>query len=67
MALPNNMCTSTLKGVTPTSLFADGLGENEDSVWMRFPKSWARFIGAIKFSELDLNQILLRICDKIFL
>lgn len=39
MALPNDMCTSTLKGVTPTSLFADGLGENEDSVWMRFPKS----------------------------
>lgn len=32
MALPNDMCTSTLKAVTPTRLFADGLGDNEDSV-----------------------------------
>lgn len=39
MALPNDMCTSTLKAVTPTRLFADGLGDNEDSVWMEFPRS----------------------------
>lgn len=26
VALPNDMCTSTLKGVTPTRLFADSLG-----------------------------------------
>lgn len=38
MGLPCDMCTSTLKGVTATSLFADGLGDNEDSVWMEFPR-----------------------------
>lgn len=39
MALPNDICTSTQKTVTPTSLFADGGGNNEDSVWMGFPRS----------------------------
>lgn len=39
MALPHDMCTSTLKVVTPTSLFGDGLGDNEDSVWMGFLRS----------------------------
>lgn len=51
----------------PLIYFADGLGDNEDSVWMGFPRSWAGFIGAIQFSLLKLIQILLRICDNIFL
>lgn len=38
-ALPNDMCTSALKGVTPTSLFADHLRDNKNSVWMGFPRS----------------------------
>lgn len=67
MAVPHYMCTSTLKGVTPTSLFADSLGDNEDSVWMGFPRSWAGFIWAIQFSVLELIKILLRICDDIFI
>lgn len=39
VALPNDMCTSTLKGVTPTRLFADSLRENEHAIWMAFPRS----------------------------